>query len=259
VNYRTHLVATGLLLLAVVPSRAHYHILLPPSGPAATDKPASFVLSWGHPFEHELFDTARPEELLVLTPDGKQVDLTKRLKKTSLRTPDNRSITGYTFSYTPQRRGDHMLILRAAPVWMKAEGIFLEDTVKVVLHVATQRGWDNALDKGFELVPLTRPYGLRPGTVFQAQALVGGKALPGARVEVERYNPAPPKELPPDELITGRLKTDPNGVLTCTLADPGWWCVTVERQAGERERDGKKYPVKQRSTLWVFVDAKPRP
>src|SRR5262249_41914517 len=106
--------------------------------------------------------------------------------------------------------------------------------------------------------PLTRPYGLQPGMVFQGRARRDGKPLASALVEVERYNSSPPKELPPDEQITRQVKTDPNGVFTCTLTDPGWCCVTVETEGGRRERDGKMFPVKRRATFWVYVDEKPK-
>jgi cobalt/nickel transport protein len=109
------------------------------------------------------------------------------------------------------------------------------------------------------MAPLTRPYGLQPGLTFQAQVLAGGKPLAGALVEVEHYNAAPPKELPPDEQITRTAKTDPSGVVTATLTEPGWWCLAAGRDGGTREHDGKPFPVRQRSILWVFVDEKPGP
>ena len=254
---RTHRwIAAVLLLLNCAPSRAHFHILLPRSASADRDKPVDFVLLWGHPFEHELSSAAKPENLEVLSPDGKRVGLTATLEKRTVKNHENKDVTAYGFRFKPEQRGDYTFVLKAAPIRL-GEGAFVQDTVKVVLHVQAQQGWDRPLGQGFELVPLTRPYGLQPGLVFQAQALVDGKPLPGAMVEVERYNPAPPKALPPDEHITRRLKTDPNGVLTCTLTEAGWWCITAERNAGQREVGGKKYLVKQRSTLWVFVDARP--
>jgi hypothetical protein len=94
--------------------------------------------------------------------------------------------------------------------------------------------------------------------VFQAQikeSTAAGKSdFSGLSVEIERYNEKRPAELPPDEQITRTAKTDPNGVVTCTLPDPGWWCITAQRGGGMRERDGKSFPVKYRATHWVFVD-----
>jgi hypothetical protein len=33
----------------------------------------------------------------------------------------------------------------------------------------------------------------------------------------------------------------------------------MQRKSGTREREGKKYPLKQRTTFWLLVDEKPRP
>lgn len=253
--FRSTFLAAGLLLVACSPSRGHFGILLPQSASAPRDKPVSFVYRWGHPFEHQIFDAVKPESVVVVAPDRKQTDLGGALEKMSLTTPEKKKVTAYGFQFTPEKRGDFTFVLTAPPLWMEGEREFYQDTVKVVLHVLAQKAWDNPVGRGFELVPLTRPYGLQPGMVFQAQALVDGKPLAGAVAEVERYNPVPPKVLPPDEQITRRVKTDPNGVLTCTLTDAGWWCVTAERDGGQRERGGKKYRVRQRSTFWVYVDA----
>src|SRR5205085_8889242 len=100
-----------------------------------------------------------------------------------------------------------------------------------VLHVQAQKGWDAGGD-GFQLLPLTRPYGLAPGTAFQARASFADKPVAGALVEIERYNAARPAKLPADEHITRATKTDPNGVVTCTLLEPGWWCITAARDGG---------------------------
>jgi cobalt/nickel transport protein len=184
--------------------------------------------------------------------------LTKSLQEVFVPGAAGKPAKAYRLDFTPERRGDYTFLLVAPPVWMEAEDEFWQDSVRVVVHVATQNGWDAVTGRGFEMVPLTRPYGLEPGLVFQIQALVEGKALAGAVVEVEHFNPAPPKHLPPDEHITRRVKTDPNGVATCTLTAPGWWCLTAQRPAGRRQREGKEYPLRQRSTFWVFVDGPPQ-
>jgi hypothetical protein len=191
----------------------------------------------------------------VRAPDGKNSDVTAKLEKTS-RPAGKEKLTAYTLAFIPDARGDYVFTLRAPAIWMEEDGEFLEDSAQVVLHVQGQRGWD-AAPEGFGWQPLTRPYGLLPGMVFQAQALEAGKPLPGAAAEIEHYNPRPPAELPDDEHITRTARTDPNGVVTTTLPEAGWWCVTVSIKGGMRERDGKSYPVRRRSVLWVFVDEKP--
>ncbi len=63
---------------------------------------------------------------------------------------------------------------------MEEEQEFLEDSIKVVVHVQAQKGWDASAGDAIEIMPLTRPYGLQPGMVFQVQALWQQKPLAGA-------------------------------------------------------------------------------
>jgi cobalt/nickel transport protein len=235
---------------------AHFNMLLPQAASGRKGEPVTFVYQWGHPFEHQLFDAPPPQSVFVLGPDGKRTDLADSLEKISVPS-EGKTVTAYRLRFTPGQRGDFVFVLQTPPIWMEEEEEFFQDTVKAVLHVQAQNGWDAAAKQDFELVPLTRPYGLQPGMVFQAQALAGGKALPRALTEVERYNATPTAELPPDEQITHTARTDPNGVVTATLTEPGWWCLTAQREGGKLAHDGKTYPVRHRSTFWVFVDEKP--
>ncbi len=264
-------VVNACLRLLDTTASAHFSMLLPEAASVKRGEAVSIVYQWGHPFEHQLFDAPAPEALFVLGPDGKRTDLSKSLEKTTVATGDAKKVSVYRLRFTAEQRGDYVFVLQSAPIWMEEDQEFLVDTVKVVLHVQAQMGWDRSAETAFEVLPLTRPYGLQAGMAFQAQVLVidgaaaarstalaaGKSFLAGERVEIERYNAAPPKDLPADEHITRVAKTDPNGVVTCTLTEPGWWCITAQRDGGKRESDGKAFPVRQRSTLWVFVDDKP--
>jgi uncharacterized GH25 family protein len=246
-------IAAVWLSLSAGSAAAHFNMLLPQSASAKKGEAITLLYQWGHPFEHQLFDAPRPQSLIVLTPDGKKTELTDKLEKTMRKTGD-KEVTAYRLRFTPQQRGDHIFVLRTPPIWLEEEGEFLQDTVKTVLHVQAQKGWDKSVGD-FEFMPLTRPYGLRPGTVFQVEmqvepALRGGLGL----VEIERYNDVPPRKLPPDEYITRTVRLDPNGIATTTLSEPGWWCLTVGRLNGVRMQQGKNHPLRQRSTFWVWVD-----
>jgi cobalt/nickel transport protein len=240
-------------MVAVSIAHAHFLIQLPEAESGQREQPVAVICQWGHPFEHQLFDTPKPESAVAFDPEGKRFELTKSLEKIEVLGDGGKYVTAWKFSYRPERRGDHTLVVTAPPLWMGEEQFFFQDSAKVVFHVETQKGWANPTGEPFELVPLTRPYGLQPGMVFQAQALFGGKPVPGALVEVEPYHAVPPKQLPADEQMTRQVKTDPNGVLTCTLTEPGWWCVASERDGGKREHEGAMYPVRQRAILWVHV------
>jgi uncharacterized GH25 family protein len=268
--------AAALFALSASAAPAHYNMLLPSKNSVKKGEQVTFTYQWGHPFEHQLFDAPGPESLMVYAPSGKQTNLLKSLEKVSLDAGEGKKATAYRFAFTPPERGDYVFVLQTPAIWMEEDGEFLQDTVKVVLHVQAQKGWDDLHLDVMELEhePLTRPYGLLPGAVFQTRIfgpahLVGSdgneKWIPnpnGVRnllVEVERYNAVAPRDLPADEFITRVVKTDPNGVATCNLPEAGWWALTA-RESPEREqkeRDGKKYKVFRRSTLWVYVNEKP--
>jgi cobalt/nickel transport protein len=243
-------------LLFGAEGRAHYQMLLPETASAKLDQEVTILYQWGHPFEHQLFDAPRPRQVYIIAPGGKRTLVGKTLEEVTITTKEDAKVITYRFRFTPRQRGDYLLVLETPPIWMKAEQAFFQDTVKVVLHVEDQDGWDGGAGQSFEFLPLTRPYGLQPGLVFQAQLMSAEKPVPARLVEMERYNPTPPAELPADEQITRTAKTDPNGVVTCTLPEAGWWSLTAQRKGGQKERDGKMHEVRQRTTLWVFVDDK---
>jgi cobalt/nickel transport protein len=251
------------LVMSAGASSAHFNMLLPHTHSAKKGDAVTFTYQWGHPYEHELFDAPLPQSLTVVAPDGARTDLLSNLEKTNVPAAGGKTVTAYRFRFTPDARGDYVFVLKSAPIWMEEDGEFLHDTVKVVLHVQAQKGWDAAAGESFEVVPLTRPYGLQPGMAFQAQVESRPNGAPSAApahgrpVEIERYNPVAPKELPPDEFVTRTARPDRGGVVTGTLTEAGWWSLTAARPGGTRERDGKQRRVLERSTLWVYVDEKP--
>jgi uncharacterized GH25 family protein len=256
---RIALVVLGLLCW-VSPSWGHYHVFLPDAASVKKDKEVTFTLRFGHPFEHQFFDAVAPQRLIVLTPDGKSAELTNQFTKTTVKGDKGRDVTAYRLKYKPAMRGDHVFVLTSGRVFMEEEKDFIQDTVKVILHVQAQKNWDANCGQ-LELVPLTRPYGLTPGVTFVAEMIDRvprpGRLHPmaGAMTEVERFNPTPPATLPPDELITRTVKLDRQGKLVTTLPDPGWWALTVTSpHPGKQAVDGKEMPLRFRSTLWVFVD-----
>jgi cobalt/nickel transport protein len=253
-------VAIGLATAARAP--AHYHILLPDRGSVKVGDKVTLTYVFGHPFEHDLFDTEKPAKATLYAPDGKATDVLARLEKVETAGHGDRRIGAFQLVVQPETRGDYTVIFEAPPVWMADEKHFLRDTARVTIHVETQKGWDSRLGEAtqFAIVPLTRPYGLRAGTVFQTIVYPQDPAGVSHSVEVERFNPQPPAALPPDEHITLALKTDPLGTATCTLPDPGWWAITATRRypaeakTPTKERDGTAYPLIERATFWVLVD-----
>src|SRR4051794_24088443 len=154
--------AAGLLvgtLAAATPARSHYHILHADKASAATDEVVTVTLRFGHPFEHQIFPTQKPRRAIVLTPDEKIVELNPKTERVDSPVPNGEPIPSYRWKFTPTQRGDYVFAVQCDPVWLPDEAVFLEDTVKVTVHVQAQKLWDAAAGARFELVPLTRPYG----------------------------------------------------------------------------------------------------
>src|SRR5262249_22487377 len=154
--------------------------------------------------------TEKPAKATLFAPDGKATDVLPALQKVETNGHDNRRIDAYQYVFQPESRGDFMVVFESPPVWMADEKLFFRDTARVTIHVETQQGWDARLGDAtqFSVVPLTRPYGLRAGMVFQAAVYPAETTGVSHSVEVERFNPQPPAALPPDEHITLSVKTD---------------------------------------------------
>src|SRR5437867_3027385 len=120
--------------LMVSPAAAHFNMLLPEKPSAKRGEAVIFTYQWGHPFEHQLFDAPPPEKLLVRTPEDKSNDLTKALERTTVLSGDKK-VTVYRLTFTPEQRGDFVFVLKTPPIWMEQDQEFLQDIVKVALHV----------------------------------------------------------------------------------------------------------------------------
>ncbi|MBL8864267.1 MAG: DUF4198 domain-containing protein [Planctomycetia bacterium] len=243
--------AVVVCFLATRESQAHYHVLLPDKTDVAAGEEVKWTFRFGHPFEHEFFDASAPAAVYVVHPDGTRTDLTKSIEKYTFAGSGGKMVAGYRFAFAPPKRGDYTLVAVAPAVTVQGEDLPLKDVVKCVLHVRTQNGWDqrvvDAKTAPIELSPLTRPYGLMPGATVQVEAETAAaerKPIVRCEIEIEKYNSAPPKALPPDEFVTRTARTDRAGSASVTLLESGWWAITANHD------DGK---VRHRSTFWMLV------
>jgi cobalt/nickel transport protein len=233
--------------------RAHYHGLIPlrPSLPVREE--AEVLLFFGHPFEHQLFELEPPERLQVISPSGEAADYGSRLLRAKEKDGEGKLVERCRIRFSPGERGDWLVALAARPRLLGPDEGAVQDFAKVVVHVQAERGWDRTVGSLLEVAPLSRPYGLRPGAVFLARALLEGRPAEGAAVEVERYNPAPPSALPEDPFITRTARSGPGGLVGSTLDEPGWWAITVSVPRGAVTLEGKERALTLRATLWVYV------
>lgn len=208
---------------------------------------------WGHPYEGLYFDIPAIKEAGLIKPDGTK----------SILTPSDIEVTdvegakskAYKLTFTPSEKGDYIIYADMEALEVKEEEIIWEDHVKAIIQYKTTGGWNQSTGQVIEIIPLVRPYGLEEGFVFVGQAFYQGKSLANAPVEIEKYYPIgeAPDPLPEWEpMITREATTDPNGVFSFTLDEPGIWVTAVANTIPAQEEG--KYEKDIRGILMIPVE-----
>lgn len=213
----------------------------------------SAIYAYGHPFEREYEDVDRPSRVYAINPAGVVLDLADELEETEVIFGEE-SASSWEVLFSPNARGDYILAADSAVV-VGRTGEAWQEFLKVIVHVERSRGWRNLTGQPLEIVPLTRPYALKPGTAFSAQALSDGQPLADQVVYIEKLNETVPETLPPGRYIAHEAVTDPNGVFTTTLHEQGWWVIAVYSDSiGEIEHDGETRPLNGAGVLMVYIE-----
>ncbi|MEO1314244.1 MAG: DUF4198 domain-containing protein, partial [Pseudomonadota bacterium] len=117
--------------------------------------------------------------------------------------------------------------------------------------------WDAELGLPTEIVPLTRPFGLWQGNVFQGIVKSEGEPVPYAEIEVEFWN-EPGVAAPSPLLEAQSIKADANGVFTYAPPAPGWWGFAALTEADyTMTQDGVEKGVELGAVFWTHVEAWP--
>jgi len=140
------------------------------------------------------------------------------------------------------------------PYWEPAEDCYIVHYTKtVVTAFGDEEGWDKELGLKTEIVPLSKPYGLYAGNVFQGIVKLNRKSMPYAEVEVEYYNKDKKAEAPTDYMVTQTIKADVNGVFTYAVPKAGWWGFAALSKADKKLKyKGKDKDVEIGAVIWVY-------
>ncbi|MDW7973036.1 MAG: DUF4198 domain-containing protein [Thermodesulfovibrio sp.] len=228
---------------------AHFGVILPSDDIITTkdSKKINLKLYFMHPFEQEWLNMDKPKVFNVVYGNEK-TDL--------LNTLINKKIKGkniWETQFTIKNPGDHIFYFEPQPYWEASEEKFIIHYTKVIVQaLGKEEGWDKEVGLPIEIIPLTRPYGLWVGNVFQGIVKVNGKPLPFANVEVEYFNEGGKVKAPKEPYITQVIKTDANGVFTYAIPKAGWWGFAALTEASYKlKKDGKEYPVEIGGIIWV--------
>jgi len=113
-------------------------------------------------------------------------------------------------------------------------------------------GWDDELGLKTEIVPLSKPFGLYSGNIFQGIVKFNGKPVPYAEVEVEFYNKDKKAKAPAEDMITQAVKADGNGVFSYAVPRSGWWGFAALNTSDKKMvHGGEKKDIELGAVIWV--------
>ncbi|MBW2655366.1 MAG: DUF4198 domain-containing protein [Deltaproteobacteria bacterium] len=230
-------------------SSAHFGMVIPSDNMVMQDdsKKVELQLSFSHPFEIVGMPLVKPEKFFMVK-DGKKQGLNGTLKETKVMN-HNAWKTGVTI----KRPGAYTFIMEPKPYWEPAEDCFIVHYTKtVVAAFGDDEGWDSELGLKTEIVPLSKPFGLYAGNVFQGIVKLDGKVVPYAEVEVEFFNENSKAHAPSDYMVTQTIKADQNGVFTYAAPVAGWWGFAALNTSDKKlMHNGEEKDIELGAVLWV--------
>jgi cobalt/nickel transport protein len=228
---------------------AHYGMIIPSDSMVmqSDSRTINLKLSFSHPFEGIGMELAKPKVFGVVA-NGYKQDLLEKLKKTQVM-----EHTAWKLDYKVKRPGVYMFYMEPTPYWESAEDVFIIHYTKtVVTSFGDDMGWDEEIGLKTEIVPLSKPFGLYTGNVFQGIIKLDGKPVPYAEVEIEYYNEDGRSEAPTDYMITQTIKADQNGVFIYAAPKAGWWGFAALNTADFKlKQNGEDKDVEIGAVIWV--------
>ena len=229
--------------------QAHFGLILPDKSMVMQgDNPnLELTLAFCHPFEQKGMNMAKPRKFGVVA--GKEkIDLLGTIQETKVLDKQ-----AWKTTYTLKKPGVYAFYFDPAPYWEPAENKYIiHQTKTYVAAFGAEEGWDEEVGLKAEIVPLTRPFGLYAGNVFQGVVKFKGKTVPNADVEVEYWNADKKVTAPNDYFFAQVVKTDKNGVFTFAVPKAGWWGFSaLNSEKKGMAHEGKKVDVEYGAVMWA--------
>ena len=247
--YRMFLVCALFLFLSPLSSHAHFGMVIPSDSMVmqGESRTVNISLSFSHPFEGHGMELVKPGAFYVVR-DGERENLLAGLSPSKVM-----GHGAWSLDYGVKRPGAYTFCMVPQPYWEPAEDCFIIHYTKtVVAAFGGEDGWDAELGLKTEIVPLSKPYALWAGNLFQGVVKLDGKAVPWAEVEVEFYNEKHDVSAPSDYMVTQTVKADGNGVFSYAAPAPGWWGFAALNTSDKKMvHDGEKKDIELGAVLWV--------
>jgi len=243
-------VAALFLLFTAGSAVAHFGMVIPSDSMVMQDdaRAVKVDLSFSHPFEMVGMELVAPASFVVFQ-NGTKEDLLSSLKPAKVMEHG-----ALTTTYNIKRPGAYAFCMIPTPYWEPSEDCFIVHYTKtVVAAFGGEDGWDKPVGLKTEIVPLSKPYGLYAGNLFQGIVMLDGKAVPHAEVEVEHYNNRSPRAVAPsDYMVTQTVKADQNGVFSYAAPVEGWWGFAALNTSDKKMvHNGEEKDIELGAVLWV--------
>lgn len=252
---RSIYIVLGILILLGLSdlASAHFGMVIPSDSMVMQDdnRTVTLSLSFSHPFEVRGMELVKPKAFGVYA-DGRLSDLSAALKPGRVM-----EHTAWSAEYPMKRPGAYVFYMEPEPYWEPAEDCFIIHYTKtVVAAFGLDEGWDAEIGLKTEIVPLSKPFGLYAGNVFQGIVKLDGKAVPFAEIEVEYYNQDEKSKAPTDYMVAQTIKADQNGLFTYAAPKAGWWGFAALNPADYKiKHNGEEKDVELGAVIWVqFVN-----
>ena len=243
------LVVLCAFLLLATPAAAHFGMVIPSDNMVMEGKnrKVNLKLSFSHPFELVGMELVKPKVFAVMA-NGEKQDLLATIKETKVM-----GQKAWETDYELKRPGVYMFYMEPEPYWEPAEDCFIIHCTKtVVAAFGDDEGWDEEVGLKTEIVPLSKPYALYAGNVFQGIVKVDGKPVPFAEIEVEYYNAQGKAKAPNDYMVAQTIKADQNGLFTYAAPKAGWWGFGALSEADYKlKHNGEEKDVELGAVIWV--------
>lgn len=205
------------------------------------------VTSFSHPMTMMGMDLVKPFRFGVLC-RGKKMNLQSDLEETTVM--DKKA---WFIDYKIQLPGVYQFFMEPSPYWEPAEdGYIVHYTKTIVSAFGIEMGWEEPVGMKTEIIPLTRPFGLYKGNVFQGIVILNGDPVPYSDVEVSFYNRDRKAEAPNEYFVTQVIRADSNGVFTYGVPWAGWWGFAALNQSDHKIKyKGVEKDVELGAVIWV--------
>ncbi|MBS9782534.1 MAG: DUF4198 domain-containing protein [Arcobacter sp.] len=232
-----------LIFAFVIGLNAHFLTMLTSTDNVTSKKDSTLKIeaSFIHPFEQNAMNMEKPYGIYV---NSKENPLTlKQIKKFGEK--------AWESSYKIKRPGVYQFFTVPQAYFEPAEEKYISHIPKVIVSAyGLEDSWDKPIGLKYEIIPMTKPFALYAGNLFQGKVLHNGKSAANVEVEVELYNNFGLKA-PSDAHITQVIKTDDNGIFSFVMNHKGWWGFAALIEEGQKEYKGKMYPIENGALLWI--------